>query len=294
MKKDHLSLVLFTILVQTAVGMLLMLGLVKLFLKDELGFQVVEGLLGRGLPVVLILLLVSMTLSLLHLGSPINAPLAILNLGRSWLSAEISFTLFTTLTSGCLLVLRLFRPGLSMINDYLLIGSCICGLLLIVSMIRVYCLRTVPSWNNKWTWIQFSKTTLLLGTLAFCAACLSGASISLLIRPAMSIVILMLGIDLTQSLIQNRNNFLPKAGMKLFSDSRQSRLGIALIGSGVIPILLFWAGPSSISGRITDLLVFTALGITLLSELKNRRLFYLSYESLGISVSIHEQYQVNN
>ena len=88
MTRHDWSLIVFTVIMQMAVGSFVFLGGVHLFAKRRNGIEEADkpcdrALLGIGPAVVLALLA-----TLFHLGSPLNAPRAIVHLGSSWLSRE--------------------------------------------------------------------------------------------------------------------------------------------------------------------------------------------------------------
>lgn len=81
-----MPLVIFTILSQLIIG-----GFVTLWLMDR-KTKTVSQKSGFILSIVLVLLTgISLLVSMLHLGQPLHAFRAILNLSQSWLSREIAF-----------------------------------------------------------------------------------------------------------------------------------------------------------------------------------------------------------
>ena len=78
------SLVFFTVLAQTAIGMLLVSEIVFMRSNSPVGKA-----LSRQLPIVTLLTGASLFLSLTHLGTPLHSAYTILNAGSSWLSREI-------------------------------------------------------------------------------------------------------------------------------------------------------------------------------------------------------------
>lgn len=170
------SLILFTLLMQTATGAYLIPGGLQLWFGYHPG-NLDTNQFFRGLFwLVMILAILGLIASFFHLGSPKNAWYALSNLRSSWLSREIFFALlFTSGVSLYSLLGANARPGLAMI--VLLIITSFAGLSLVYSMSRLYQLRTVSPWNSPVTALSFWTTTLLLGgltsILSFCLTALS-------------------------------------------------------------------------------------------------------------------------
>lgn len=152
------SLVIFTLLAQAGIGLM-----------------VVAQLLGREdrsqvktvLPWVGILVGISMLVSLGHLGSPLGAPRAILNLKSSWLSREIFFIsgfmvlwLAAYLIEGKETVIAGIKSGLGWLTG-------IVGVLALVSMASIYANTMMPAWSNVYTHLSFYSTALVLGSILY-------------------------------------------------------------------------------------------------------------------------------
>ena len=143
----ELPLVVFTLLIQMAVGMVI-------------GSLVLPAI---PLPVLLatgILLLVGASVSFLHLGRKRNAWRAILHLNKSWLSREILMAVLFGAAWAVEIGLKLFWEVTP--NPW---PMAILGFGLIYSMSRIYLLRAVPSWNNWCTPATFFLSTAVLGAL---------------------------------------------------------------------------------------------------------------------------------
>jgi len=107
--------------------------------------------------------------SLLHLGKPSHAPTAVANIRSSWLSREVFFEVAFIALVLALGVLRwrgqearsAFRP--------LVVAAAVASLLFLLSMTRLYMLRTVPAWRGLHTPVSFLASAALLGPLAVLA-----------------------------------------------------------------------------------------------------------------------------
>ena len=140
--KSELPLVAFTLLNQMAAGMA-----VFSFFSGPLPFSLLVTIGG--------LIIASALVSLLHLGTPLNAWRALNHLKKSWLSREI---LMFGLFGGSWLV-SLAMPGMGKLP------LALCGIGLVHSMAQVYRLRSVPAWDTNRTLLAFTVSALLLGGL---------------------------------------------------------------------------------------------------------------------------------
>jgi anaerobic dimethyl sulfoxide reductase subunit B (iron-sulfur subunit) len=143
----ELPLVAFTLLTQMAAGMAVC-GLVLSPLPQPI-------LLSIG-----ILLGMGVLISFLHLGRKRNAWRAVIHLKKSWLSRE-------TLMAGLFGAAWVLTAGLEWFHKAIpgpwLMA--ILGLGLIYSMVRVYLIRAVPTWNSWRTLAAFFLSATTLGVL---------------------------------------------------------------------------------------------------------------------------------
>ncbi|WP_338823206.1 hypothetical protein MHOCP_14310 [Moorella humiferrea] len=152
------ALVFFTLLAQASVG--LMVVAQALNAKDRSGLKGV-------LPWVGILMAASMLISLGHLGSPLGAPRAILNLKSSWLSREIFFAagFFILWAINYLFETRSQAgEGVKAITGWL---AGLCGVLALISMANIYVHTILPAWATAYTHIAFYSTALVLGAVLY-------------------------------------------------------------------------------------------------------------------------------
>jgi DMSO reductase anchor subunit len=155
------SLVAFTLLIQSAVGLIwTLLPLNWIDLPVEVDMVRWSCRLALGLCVI------GLAAGLRHLGSPAKALHAMRNLSCSWLSREIAAVgVFTGMLLLLLLTLRYHT------NQWATTGVALCsiaGALELYTMIRVYRLKTVPVWNNGSTpWDVVGSALTLGGVLGF-------------------------------------------------------------------------------------------------------------------------------
>ena len=93
MRTQELALVIYTILVQMSVGAFVILGMVHFYALRKHGEKIANQMSDYALLAIGPVVVLGVIISLLHLGNPANAFRAISNLGSSWLSREIFFTL---------------------------------------------------------------------------------------------------------------------------------------------------------------------------------------------------------
>jgi anaerobic dimethyl sulfoxide reductase subunit C (anchor subunit) len=156
---NHWSLVIFTLMVQSAVGSVWCLqaallwngGLVGLL---HLKFQFLAALC---------LVLAGLAAAMAHLGKPGDSLHAVKNFKSSWLSREIlSVNIFAGFLA-IMAVLAHIRPGV--LNGWVMLVGSLAGGTVLYAMTRVYRLRTVPAWNHAGTPLTFLGSALLLGGL---------------------------------------------------------------------------------------------------------------------------------
>ena len=140
--KSEIPLVLFTLLGQMAAGTAI--------------FSLFSGPLSLSLLVSLgVLIGISGLISVLHLGTPLNAWRAVLHLNKSWLSREILMFGFF----GFSWLIALLLPGIGKLP------LALSGIGFVYSMSQVYRLRSIQAWDSWRTNAGFFVTTLLLGCL---------------------------------------------------------------------------------------------------------------------------------
>ena len=86
MNTQEWALILFTILSQMAVGAFWVLGVVHFYARRKMGETAANRMSDGALLVIGPVLVLAFVASLFHLGSPLNAPRAVIGLGSSWLS----------------------------------------------------------------------------------------------------------------------------------------------------------------------------------------------------------------
>lgn len=300
------SLVLFTILAQMAVGSFLILGAVHFYAMRKAGVEEADLMSDRALLAIGPVLILGMLASLLHLGNPLNAYRAILNLGSSWLSMEIfSGVLFAGL-GGLFALMQWRKIGSFALRNVIAVITALVGLWLVYSMSQVYMLSTVPTWNLWTTPVSFFTTTLLLGALAMGAVLVANysrlrrkepehASVqSELLRGTLRGIavmsLILLGVEfviipLHYAYLATASAVTATAVSELMSEySLMLAVRLLLVFLGAAGLAVFGYRYALQPGREGMLgnLAYAAFALVLVSEVLGRILFYASYTNVGI------------
>jgi anaerobic dimethyl sulfoxide reductase subunit C (anchor subunit) len=161
----EIPLILFTLCMQAAIGIIIFNTLGKQIYKDKT--------FKKASLIAAILSIIGLFASLIHLGVPFHALNSLLHLGSSWLSREV---LFSGIFGGIAVVFAFvqYRKADNEAFNRILrwVGS-IVGLFDIFFMAKVYSTTSVPAWHGVNTFIDFYATAIAVGGLVFLAASLS-------------------------------------------------------------------------------------------------------------------------
>jgi anaerobic dimethyl sulfoxide reductase subunit C (anchor subunit) len=265
MNDNFASLVFFTVLSQTAVGALIFRELVIF----GGGMESTSFDFGKiSLIIILCLLFLSLSIAFLHLGNPLHAYHAINNLGKSWLSREIfSLSLLIATLIVYVFIANRHNPGKTeMIFSFV---SVLLGISLIFSMIRLYMIPAVASWNNYTTPVSFMITTLLSGiTLLAVMALKNGNKFTLFALFIISILIIfsLLNSIFISGIFQKQLTFLIAI-----------KIGLSILSLVIVSFLFF----KPQSNKTLSLWVILFL-IVFFSEIINRYSFFLSFDKSGL------------
>jgi anaerobic dimethyl sulfoxide reductase subunit C (anchor subunit) len=277
------SLIIFTILSQMAVGAFLTLGVLYYLIALEIGVDTAERLSDATLLAIGSVMVLSLLVSLFHLGTPLNAWRAIVNLRSSWLSREILFALLFTAGGALFSGLQWFRLGTSGVRIVITFLVAVFGISLVYCMARVYMLRTVHTWNTWMTPVSFFITSLLLGGLAIVVVIALNPTISVdvsslalrwigfaaVILIALEFIIILMWISrLTTS------SSVPLRGFSSLPQRDQVILFIrlALTFSSLAILFLFWS--SIVKEANVALVAILVFLLVLLAEVLGRYMFY--------------------
>ena len=156
---NNLSLIIFTILIQTSVG-IFSTTLFNIWINKKEMIDIPLIILSICLGLIILGLISAMA----HLGNPRNAPRAVSNITHSWLSREIVTTNIFAVSIVLLWIVTFadVQKGLFLIETV----SLILGISTIFTMSRVYRLKVVPVWDSIATPMDFFGTALLAGSVA--------------------------------------------------------------------------------------------------------------------------------
>jgi DMSO reductase anchor subunit len=264
MNDNFSSLVFFTVICQTAVGALIFRVLTLLRSNETATYNPERA----AIIAIIFMLIISLGIAFTHLGKPFHAINAFNNLRKSWLSREI-FSLSFLIASLLFSLLLTTRSASSRRELIFLTVSLMAGTYLIYSMIRLYMIPSVISWNNPFTPVSFIITTFLCG-ISFMAVINFKADIGF-----SSFAIPLISVFLISSIInsllfpgtfvnQNLTLFIIRTVLSFLS------LTIAAV---------FFLSPSSNKIFILWVIMFIMI---FSSEIINRYIFFLSFEKSGL------------
>lgn len=277
------SLIIFTILSQMAVGAFLTLGVLFYLAALEIGVDTALQLSDASLLAIGSVMVLSLLVSLFHLGSPLNAWRAIVNLRSSWLSREILFALLFTTGGALFSGLQWFRLGSSDMRVMLAFLVVVFGISLVYCMARVYMLRTVHPWNTWITPVSFFITSLLLGGLAVLVVITLSSTVpddvsSVVLRWIGFGAIILLALEFILILMWvprlRTSSSVPVRGFSSLIKRNQVILIIRLViimSSFAIILLFLGLIPIEANAALVLISVFT---LVLLAEILGRYLFY--------------------
>lgn len=287
MNGNEWPLVFFTLFSQASWGIVITGGLLLIAKQqDPLSAEPLRRLTAFSL----VLMGLALLLSFLHLSRPHISVYSLNNLGSSWLSREIVFALgffsFLALTS-ILLRFHIAKQGVSTLA---FMAAGIAGFLLVFSMVRLYMIPTVPSWNHPATPLAFFNSSLLLGGILSLLALVYMAHRRPAI-PGMAVLTkILLIVVVAGAMIHLGHLFLSWGRPVLETGSfpppqlpavfRYVQMVFLLAG---ILFLLAWHGMGS-GSTLWGHPVWVALaaGGFFMAELTGRWLFYASYYRLGV------------
>lgn len=302
------ALIAFTLMSQMSVGAFVVLGIVHFFARRKAGIEQADRLSDRALLAIGPVLVLGIIASFLHLGNPLNAPLAILNFGNSWLSREIVFAVLFGVLGAAFAIMQWRKIGSMNLRSVIAWAAAIIGLLQVFSMAMVYMLPLQPYWNTLFgTPLAFFAATFLLGSLAIGSALVANYAYIRRANPdcaeeqcsllrsvvkgiAVACVVL-LGIELVAAplqltLLASLNNpAAAESSALLYSDFGWIyglRLALAFIGAGIFALFLYRSALTPGRERLMSTLVYGAFAVVLIAEVMGRFLFYAAHVKVGL------------
>ena len=307
MDTRELALIAFTILSQMSVGAFVVLGIVNLYAVRKAGEAEADRMSDRALLAIGPVLVLGIIASFFHLGNPLNAPLAVLNFGSSWLSREIAFVVVFSILGAVFAFMQWRKLGTMQVRRSLAVVTAVIGLAQVVSMAMVYMLPTQPYWNTLGTVVAVLSTAFLLGSLAVGVALVANyaylrrknpncaetqcALLRDVVKGIALVSILLVGVELVASPLQlsllaatGNAAAIESAGL-LYNEYGvifALRLVLAVIGAGVFALFLFRSATTEGRERLMGNLVYGAFALVLVAEVLGRYLFYAAHTKIGL------------
>ncbi|WP_291331253.1 DmsC/YnfH family molybdoenzyme membrane anchor subunit [Desulfovibrio sp.] len=279
---QEFPLVFFTLLVQMAVGMVLV-G--KCVLGNEADRALREGVRRQNVAA-LLLFAVAGGISFVHLGTPLHAPFTLLHVAQSWLSREILMVGVVGLALLWLVLVGRKKQAVEAEKKAMVLAG-LCGIVLLFTMSCVYNQGTMPGWQNWGVFTAFLASMSLLGA-SWHAVVLSmrkeGAPVRALgpclVWAVLGLVLMAVSLPLAmpeQSYLVNPvSRLLPPACIA-------GSHGLHALVSGLGVVLLALGAARGMQGKgLKPALTVAAFILIVLGEVFGRLVFYLSYSRLGM------------
>ncbi|HHV64092.1 MAG TPA: dimethyl sulfoxide reductase anchor subunit [Peptococcaceae bacterium] len=162
MVTNQWSLIIYTLLIQAAVGAYIMSYVINKRLTNQIEAEQALKLTINVQYIAGIIAIIGMIASLFHLGSPFKAPNSVLKLGTSWLSREILLMIIFVV----LLFVTAFLANRSRkMSSALVVITSLVGLADIYCMSSIYNATFIPAWQGVHTFIVFYAACFILGSL---------------------------------------------------------------------------------------------------------------------------------
>ncbi|MFN8447608.1 MAG: DmsC/YnfH family molybdoenzyme membrane anchor subunit [Anaerolineae bacterium] len=307
MNPHEWALVIFTVVMQMAVGSFCILGGVHFFASRRNGSAEADKLSDRALLAIGPVVVFALIATLFHLGNPINAPRALGNIGSSWLSREIALSLVFAAGGAVFAFMQWRKIGSASMRNALALLVALIGLVLVYAMSMIYQLPTIPAWDTLATSATFYITTFLLGTLALGAAFVANfwyirrnkkdpqnvqyTMLATSLRWIALSSVALLGLQflvIPVYLTQLSTGGSPEALATVEILSNQSsvifvlRLILLFVGAGLLAVFVYQNASSESKLRVVGNLAYLAFALVLISEVLGRYLFYSSMVKIGL------------
>lgn len=163
----NMALIIFSLCLQAAIGIVIFAGLTKLLAKDSV--------LKPAVLTAAALAIVGLLASLMHLGRPLSALGSLTQFGSSWLSREIWFSGIFTILILIAALLIYFKPLAKSAANTMILLAAIVGVANIWAMAAIYSSSSVPAWQHSFIYIEFYAAAISMGAAIFLALSLKEA-----------------------------------------------------------------------------------------------------------------------
>ncbi len=307
MSGNEWALVIFTVVMQMAVGAFCVLGGVHFFASRRSGLAEADKLSDRALYAIGPVAVFALLVTFLHLGNPINAPRAIMNLGSSWLSREILLAVLFSVGGAVFAFFQWRKLLTAELRNVLALFVAVIGLALVYSMSMVYRIPSVPAWDTTATTIVFFITTFLLGGLAMGAAFVANfwymrrkntassdvqyQMLATSLRWISLMAIVMLGLQFTVlplylSRLSAGGTAAGTSSIAMLANQEgiilTLRLVLLFVGAGLLSLFVYTMVSSENKLRVVGNIAYLAFALVLISEVLGRYLFYATMVRIGL------------
>jgi anaerobic dimethyl sulfoxide reductase subunit C (anchor subunit) len=277
------ALIAFTLFSQMIIGSVLAYLLVYFISMDDIS-QLSSGFSLKTPEFLLLLgMLVALAISFLHLGRPSNAIHALNNLKTSWISREIfAVTLFSA-SLIMLFITRWLGAGKTFLTVSFILSG-IAGVLLLVTMARLYMIPAVSTWNNWLTPTNFTLTALISGLALMLVFVMVFHMEGIRIKPIVLAVMILLLFEMVHSGFlygqlnsmdfPSGNQFLAEGIFKPVTIIRMAVIGLAIV------CLLFVYLQEKTPYQST--LLILSISLILIEMVIGRFLFFATFVRIGI------------
>jgi len=277
------ALIAFTLFSQMIIGSILVYVLVYFISMDDIS-QLTSGFSLKTPEFLLLIgMLAALLISLLHLGRPSNAIHALNNLKTSWISREI---FAVTLFSASLLMLFIARwlgAGKTFMTvSFVLSGMA--GVLLLITMVRLYMIPAVSTWNTWLTPMNFTLTTLISGLALMLVFVMVFHLEGIRVKPIVLALMILLLFEMIHSGFlyghlkemdfPSGNQFLAEGIFKPVTIIRMAFTGIAIL-------LLLFVYSQAKAGFPGTPLIFS-ISLIIIEMVIGRFVFFASFVRIGI------------
>jgi len=281
------ALVAFTLLMQTSVGIVLVRAVLALVQaahpKGGGSTWLLTGRLDTPIVVAAAAAALGLLASLLHLGQPVLAWLALTNVRGSWLSREIALAIVFIAALAASALPQAGDRWAPVLRTAATALAVVAGLALVFAMARVYMIAGQPGWDRATTPITFFASTLLLGLVVVVACAvprlelqatrlLGTAAIALLafqvllVPPLLAVVAAEPAAAISPASAGDAAMWLATARV------------VTAVAGGVLLVIVLRAGPAihlALGAR------YAVLALVVVSEIFGRILFYATSVRLG-------------
>ncbi len=293
------ALLAFTILGQTAAGLMIVLMIVRTFIAAKAGGDLADRLTKLPLFLVAPIMAVAFVASLFHLGSPLHIVRSVPNIGSSWLSREVVFAVIFMVFAAIYTFMQWRKSGGESLRVVIGWITAVIAAIYIYAMGMVYMIATQPAWNTLATPLTFITGSLLIGTLGMAAGLVVGhaglkgeemkvVNTTLQVLAITSIVLLgiefiILPIYLAYlanqggAALQTLNMMVGSFGVVFFF-----RLLLLFGGAGVLAAYLYRNASIAEKEKTLATLAYSAFALALVGELLGRFIFYATHYRIGI------------